>query len=54
MREESANADVIFMGLAEPTPGEETKYAERLTEMIEGFPTVVLVKNSSMFVGELV
>ena len=54
MREESAEADVVFMGLAEPKPGEEGAYAQRLAEMTEGFPTVVLVKNSSMFVGELV
>jgi potassium/chloride transporter 4/5/6 len=54
MREESADADVVFMGLAEPAPGEEAAYAARLAEMIEGFATVVLVKNSSMFVGELV
>jgi len=54
MREESADADAIFMGMAEPAPGEEAAYATRLAEMIEGFPTVVLVKNSSMFVGELV
>lgn len=54
MREESSGADVVFMGLAEPAPGEEAAYAGRLAEMIEGFPTVILVKNSSMFVGELV
>ena len=54
MHEESDDADVIFMGLADVEPGEEAAYAKRLTEMIEGFPTVVLVKNSSMFVGELV
>ncbi len=54
MREESSESDVIFMGLAEPAPGEEAAYAGRLAEMIEGFPTVILVKNSSMFVGELV
>ncbi len=54
MHEESDDADVIFMGLADVEPGEEAASAKRLTEMIEGFPTVVLVKNSSMFVGELV
>jgi hypothetical protein len=35
-------------------PGKELEYATRLTETVEGFPTVVLVKNASMFVGELV
>ena len=54
MREESADADLVFMGLADVEPGKELDYAKRLTEMTADFPTVVLVKNSSLFVGELV
>jgi potassium/chloride transporter 4/5/6 len=54
MREESGDADAVFMGLADIAPGKEAEYATRLGEMIEGFPTVVLVKNASVFVGELV
>ncbi|MBN1916714.1 MAG: amino acid permease [Verrucomicrobia bacterium] len=54
MHEESADADLVFMGLADVEAGKEIEYAQRLTDMTAGFPTVVLVKNSSLFVGELV
>jgi potassium/chloride transporter 4/5/6 len=54
MHEESADADLVFMGLADVEPGGELDYAKRLTDMTAGFPTVVFVKNASMFVGELV
>jgi len=54
MQEESADADLVFMGLADVELGAELDYAKRLTEMTAGFPTVVFVKNASMFVGELV
>ncbi len=54
IHEESREADIVFMGLALPEPGEEEAYAERLEALIEGIPRVVLVKNSSEFSGELV
>jgi potassium/chloride transporter 4/5/6 len=54
IHEESHDADVVFMGLAQPEPGEEAEYVERLSKMMEGLPTVVLVKNSTMFAGDLV
>lgn len=50
---ESKNADVVFMGLATPAPGEEEAYAERLQRLAGGLPSVFFVKNSSMFRGEL-
>ncbi len=52
--EESREALVVFVGLVQPDPGEEIAHAEPLLEMIEGFSSVVLVRNSSWFVGELV
>ena len=54
MQEESREAEVVLMGLTEPELGEEMKYAERLQEMVEDFPSVVLVRNSGWFVGGLV
>jgi potassium/chloride transporter 4/5/6 len=54
IHEESRDAEVVFLGLAQPDPGEEAEYAGRLAKMMEGLPTVVLVKNSSMFAGDLV
>jgi len=54
MLEESQEAEVVFMGMMQPEPGEERDYAQRLTELVEGFPSVVLVRNSGWFAGELV
>ncbi|MEJ2200071.1 MAG: hypothetical protein P8X63_03515 [Desulfuromonadaceae bacterium] len=54
IRAESASADVVFMGLAEPAEGEEQDYARRLMELAEGLPTCLFVHNGSLFVGELI
>ena len=50
---ESSEADVVFFGLASPEEGDEMKYAERLEELSADLPAVFFVKNSSMFIGEL-
>jgi hypothetical protein len=50
---ESANAEVVFLGLATPEPGEEADYAERLENLAGDLPTVFFVKNASLFIGEL-
>jgi hypothetical protein len=55
IRAESAAADVVLLGLATPPEGQdEEEYARRLFKLAEGLPTVFLVKNASLFVGELV
>jgi potassium/chloride transporter 4/5/6 len=54
IQKESANAEVVFMGLATPDVGEEEAYAERLESLAGGLSTVFFVKNASMFTGELV
>jgi hypothetical protein len=54
IRMQSSEADVVFFGLATPDEGEEETYAERLEELAGHFPVVFLVKNSSLFVGNLV
>jgi len=51
---ESQKADVVFLGLAMPEAGEENSYAERLEALVEHLGTVILVKNSSMFIGDLI
>jgi amino acid transporter len=53
IQEESANAEVVFMGLASPERGEESVYADRLEKLAGDLPTVFFVKNSSLFVGGL-
>jgi len=41
----SREADVVFLGLSDPTPGEESEYARRLENLIGDLPTVILVRN---------
>ena len=53
MHQESANAAVVFMGLQDPDPGEEKSYAARLERLSGDLPVVFFVKNSSLFIGEL-
>jgi amino acid transporter len=54
IRMQSSGADVVFFGLATPDEGEEEAYAQRLEELAGHIPVVFLVKNSSLFVGNLV
>jgi amino acid transporter len=51
---ESRDADLVLLGLATPAAGEEAAYAARLCELVEGLPNFFLVKNSSLFMGDLV
>ncbi|MBN1551828.1 hypothetical protein JW979_10180 [bacterium] len=51
---ESRSAEVNFLGLALPDPGFELEYAMRLKQIVDGLGTTVLVRNSSMFIGNLV
>ncbi|MGB2821728.1 MAG: hypothetical protein WBF17_12155, partial [Phycisphaerae bacterium] len=53
MQETSRDADVVFIGLMTPEEGTEDEYAARLTNMLEGMPTTVLVRNSGPFEGRL-
>jgi amino acid transporter len=50
----SAYADVVFLGLMEPEPGEESEYAERLIELAQGFRTTIFVRNAGEFAGHLI
>ncbi|MEE4273711.1 MAG: hypothetical protein V2I67_18695 [Thermoanaerobaculales bacterium] len=50
---ESAEASVVFLGLQVPEAGGEAAYAERLEQLAGDLPVVFFVKNSSVFIGEL-
>ena len=39
IKEHSADADVVLMGLRANDPGDEAEYAQRLERMMEGLPT---------------
>ncbi|MEZ4650315.1 MAG: hypothetical protein R3E97_16325 [Candidatus Eisenbacteria bacterium] len=60
IHEVSAEADVVFLGLAVPdldAAGSDQQlesYAQRLLDLAEPLRTVFFVKNSSLFVGRLV
>jgi potassium/chloride transporter 4/5/6 len=54
IRERSADAEVVLIGLATPDKGQEAEYAARLEVLTEGLPNVLFVKNASCFVGELI
>ncbi len=54
MHKASREANVVFLGLKVPEAGEEYDYAERLSEMVSGFNTVIFVHNAEPFAGELI
>ncbi|MBN1213112.1 MAG: Na-K-Cl cotransporter [candidate division Zixibacteria bacterium] len=53
IQEKSAEADVVFLGLAVPETGRELDYVNRLEELVGELPVVFFVKNSCLFVGKL-
>ncbi len=53
IRSRSSMADAVFLGLAMPVAGEEQAYVSRLRDLVGELPSVFLVKNSSVFVGDL-
>jgi amino acid transporter len=53
MHERSQGADVVFVGLMSPDEGTEVEYSQRLSDIVDGFPTTVLVHNSGPFQGRL-
>jgi potassium/chloride transporter 4/5/6 len=54
IRTESAEADLVLLGLSSPDAGEEEAYARRLHELAEGLPSFFFVRNNSLFIGDLV
>jgi len=53
MHARSALADVVFLGLMMPPYGDETRYAQRLEQLAEGFRTTIFVRNAGRFAGDL-
>lgn len=53
IQRESGDADLVFLGLGEPSTGEEVHYAERLVQLIGDLPTVILVRAAGPFAGLL-
>jgi len=53
MYEASRDADVTFLGLMIPGPGDELTYAHRLVNLANHFHTVIFVRNAGVFAGEL-
>ncbi len=51
---QSADADLVILGLAMPVAGQEEEYAERITELAAGLRSFFFVHNGSLFIGELV
>jgi len=49
----SADAAAVFLGLEVPAVGDEEAYAERIDRLAGDLPVVFFVKNSSLFVGDL-
>jgi amino acid transporter len=54
INENSAKANLVFMGLNIPQDGEEESYVERLEELSEGLKTTVFVRNGEEFAGEMI
>ncbi len=55
IHDKSEEADVVFLGLDPPDdPGDLPAYATRMVDLAEPLRTVFFVKNSSVFVGQLV
>ena len=54
IQRESADAELVLLGLATPERDREAEYARRLETLAGDLPNVFFVKNASMFMGELI
>jgi amino acid transporter len=54
LHQTSADADVVFLGLQEPEPGDEAAYADRIIELSGGLNTCIFVRSADEFAGRLV
>ena len=54
IRERSLDASLVFVGMSLPGAGDEAAYAGRLIALLDGLPSVVLVRNAGPFRGRLV
>jgi hypothetical protein len=49
----SNDADLVFMGLKLPEPGDEEEYSMRLEELTKELRAVILVRSAGPFAGKL-
>lgn len=54
IQRESAEAEIVLLGVATPAAGEEAEYAKRLATLVGDLPSVFFVKNASLFIGGLI
>lgn len=54
LHQTSANADIVFLGLHEPDPGDEPAYADRIIELASGLNTCIFVRSAGEFAGLLI
>ncbi len=54
LHQTSTDADVVFLGLQEPEPGDEAAYADRIIELSGGLNTCIFVRSADEFAGRLV
>jgi len=54
IRRHSAEGTMVMLGLGIPSLGGEESFGERMTDLVEGLPNVILVRNSGPFKGKLI
>jgi amino acid transporter len=54
IRAESAQADLVLLGLSSPDADQEEAYAQRLYDLVEELPSFFFVRNNSLFIGDLI
>ena len=54
MQECSKEADIVFLGLMVPQPGDESKYARQMSDLARRFKTTIFVLNAGEFAGRLI
>jgi hypothetical protein len=54
IHEQSARADLVFLGLRDPEAGKEEEYARRMKELTDGLNTTLFVHSAGRFAGKLI
>jgi hypothetical protein len=54
IQERSQSVDFVFLGLNLPVVEDELDYANRVSPLLEGLPSALLVRNEGKFRGRLV
>jgi hypothetical protein len=54
IKRHSAEGTMVMLGLGLPVVGQEETFGERMTQLVDGLPNVILVRNSGPFKGQLI